>query len=161
MKCPCRLCLATAHPNMSKIRRSSALIPTPKAFVRSVLSKLTLPCGALWTKRPGVVTPYWSHGLLDYVMVRYLSLHRYVPSPVPRRPLRHLAYNGRRLTADYGMLITPLFLAERHRLEHGLRALHALAASGYPPARAAQARARSETAVSVLRHRNSPGLQVS
>lgn len=55
---------------MSKIRRASALIPTPKAFVRSVLSKLTLPCGALWTKRPGVVTPYWSHSLLDYIMVR-------------------------------------------------------------------------------------------
>ena len=54
---------------MSKIRRASALIPTPKAFVRSVLSKVALPCGALWTKRPGVVTPYWSHALLDYVMV--------------------------------------------------------------------------------------------
>ena len=111
---------------MSKIRRSSALIPTPKVFVRSVLSKLTLPCGALWTKRPGVVTPYWSHGLLDYVMVRYLSLH--VPSPVPREPVRHASHNGRRLTADYGMLITRLLLAERHRLEHGLRTLHALAA---------------------------------
>ena len=58
---------------MSKIRRASALIPTPKAFVRSVLSKLTLPCGALWTKRPGVATPYWSHALLDYIMVIALS----------------------------------------------------------------------------------------
>ena len=54
---------------MSKIRRASALIPQPKAFVRSVLSKIALPGGALWTNRPGVVTPYWSHGLLDYVMV--------------------------------------------------------------------------------------------
>ena len=55
---------------MSKIRRASALIPQPRVFVRSVLSKITLPVGALWTNRPGVVTPYWSHGLLDYVMVR-------------------------------------------------------------------------------------------
>ena len=81
---------------MSKIRRSSALIPTPKAFVRSVLSKLTLPCGALWTKRPGVVTPYWSHGLLDYVMVRYLSLHRASLPPFPGSlyGIRHTMVEG-------------------------------------------------------------------
>ena len=59
---------------MSKIRRASALIPTPKAFVRSVLSKIAQPCGALWTKRPGVVTPYWSHALLDYFMVHFFLL---------------------------------------------------------------------------------------
>ncbi|KAI0744957.1 3-ketoacyl-CoA reductase [Earliella scabrosa] len=80
--------------NMSKIRRASALIPTPKVFVRSVLSKLTLPCGALWTKRPGVSTPYWSHSLLDYIMnvagwhmayVRYThALHK----SIRRRALR-------------------------------------------------------------------------
>ncbi|KAI8994060.1 3-ketoacyl-CoA reductase [Trametes punicea] len=82
--------------NMSKIRKSSALIPTPKPFVRSVLSKIGLPCGALWTQRPGVVTPYWSHSLLDYVMnvigwnmayVRYtLALHK----DIRRRALRKL-----------------------------------------------------------------------
>ncbi|OJT02502.1 Very-long-chain 3-oxoacyl-CoA reductase [Trametes pubescens] len=82
--------------NMSKIRKASALIPTPKAFVRSVLSKVGLPCGALWTKRPGVVTPYWSHSLLDYVMnvigwnmafVRYThGLHK----SIRRRALRKL-----------------------------------------------------------------------
>ncbi|PIL33937.1 hypothetical protein GSI_03645 [Ganoderma sinense ZZ0214-1] len=82
--------------NMSKIRRASALIPQPKAFVRSVLSKIALPGGALWTNRPGVVTPFWSHGLLDYVMnvigwnmafVRYThSLHK----DIRRRALRKL-----------------------------------------------------------------------
>ncbi|KAH9851391.1 3-ketoacyl-CoA reductase [Lenzites betulinus] len=82
--------------NMSKIRKSNALIPTPKAFVRSVLSKVGLPCGALWTKRPGVVTPYWSHSLLDYVMnvigwnmafVRYThGLHK----SIRKRALRKL-----------------------------------------------------------------------
>lgn len=35
--------------NMSRIRRSSALIPMPKAYVSSVLKKINLPCGALWT----------------------------------------------------------------------------------------------------------------
>ncbi|KAI0666631.1 3-ketoacyl-CoA reductase [Trametes maxima] len=82
--------------NMSKIRKAGALIPTPKAFVRSVLAKVGLPGGALWTKRPGVVTPYWSHSLLDYVMnvigwnmafVRYThSLHK----SIRRRALRKL-----------------------------------------------------------------------
>jgi len=54
--------------NLSKIRRPSMMIPTPKHYVRSVLSKIGLPCGALYTGRPHVVTPYWSHSALDYVM---------------------------------------------------------------------------------------------
>ncbi|KAH9021059.1 3-ketoacyl-CoA reductase [Lactarius pseudohatsudake] len=43
---------------MSKIRRPSLFIPTPKAFVRSVLAKLA----------PGTVTPYWSHALVGAAM---------------------------------------------------------------------------------------------
>ncbi|KAI9457331.1 3-ketoacyl-CoA reductase [Lactarius psammicola] len=43
---------------MSKIRRPSLFIPTSKAFVRSVLAKLS----------PGTVTPYWSHALVGAVM---------------------------------------------------------------------------------------------
>ncbi|KAI0259165.1 3-ketoacyl-CoA reductase [Gloeopeniophorella convolvens] len=39
---------------MSKIRKASTLIPTPKAYVRTVLAKLA----------PGNSTPYWSHALL-------------------------------------------------------------------------------------------------
>ena len=34
---------------MSRIRRASALIPMPKAYVSSVLKKINSPCGALWT----------------------------------------------------------------------------------------------------------------
>ena len=51
---------------MSRIRRASALIPMPKQYVSSVLKKINLPCGALWTGRPSTSTPYWSHSLLDY-----------------------------------------------------------------------------------------------
>lgn len=51
---------------MSRIRRASALIPMPKAYVSSVLGKIGLACGALWTGRPSTSTPYWSHSLLDY-----------------------------------------------------------------------------------------------
>jgi 17beta-estradiol 17-dehydrogenase / very-long-chain 3-oxoacyl-CoA reductase len=43
---------------MSKIRRASLLVPTPKAFVRVVLSKLV----------PGTITPYWTHALIGAVM---------------------------------------------------------------------------------------------
>ena len=55
--------------NMSKIRKPSPLVPTPKAYVRSVLAKIGLPCGALFTGRPFVSTPYWSHALLDWFIV--------------------------------------------------------------------------------------------
>ena len=59
--------------NMSKIRKASAMIPTPKQYVRSTLSKVGLACGALFTGRPYLSTPYWSHALLDYFIVRSLS----------------------------------------------------------------------------------------
>ncbi|KAJ7690686.1 3-ketoacyl-CoA reductase [Mycena rosella] len=53
---------------LSKIRRASALIPTPKVFVRSVLGKVGLACGASFSGRPATSTPFWSHALLDYGM---------------------------------------------------------------------------------------------
>jgi 17beta-estradiol 17-dehydrogenase / very-long-chain 3-oxoacyl-CoA reductase len=43
---------------MSKIRRASLFVPTPKAFVRVVLAKLA----------PGTITPYWTHALMGAVM---------------------------------------------------------------------------------------------
>lgn len=56
--------------NMSKIRKSSMMVPTPKQYVKAVLSKIGLPCGALFTGRPTLSTPYWSHSLLDWFIVR-------------------------------------------------------------------------------------------
>lgn len=53
---------------LSKIRKATALIPQPNAFVRSVLSKIGLACGAGYSGRPATSTPYWSHGLLDYTL---------------------------------------------------------------------------------------------
>lgn len=60
--------------NMSKIRKSSLLIPMPKPYVKVVLSRLGLWCGALYTGRPNVTTPYWSHAWLDYIIVRLCGL---------------------------------------------------------------------------------------
>ncbi|KAJ7911601.1 3-ketoacyl-CoA reductase [Mycena leptocephala] len=53
---------------LSKIRRSSAMIPTPKAYVRSVLGKIGLGCGAAYGGRPGTSTPFWSHSMMEYVL---------------------------------------------------------------------------------------------
>ena len=53
---------------LSKIRKTSTLIPTPEAYVRAVLSKVGLPCGAALSGRPNTSTPYWSHALLDWVV---------------------------------------------------------------------------------------------
>jgi 17beta-estradiol 17-dehydrogenase / very-long-chain 3-oxoacyl-CoA reductase len=36
--------------------------------VRSVLSKIGLPCGAAHSGRPNNSSPYWSHALLDYLI---------------------------------------------------------------------------------------------
>lgn len=56
--------------NMSKIRKASIMIPMPKAYVKTVLRKIGNWCGALHTSRPNVSTPYWSHAILDYFIVR-------------------------------------------------------------------------------------------
>ncbi|KAF8553135.1 NAD(P)-binding protein [Imleria badia] len=53
---------------MSKIKKSSMLVPTPTAYVLSALGKIGLSCGAAWTDRPGTITPFWSHALVDYVI---------------------------------------------------------------------------------------------
>jgi 17beta-estradiol 17-dehydrogenase / very-long-chain 3-oxoacyl-CoA reductase len=44
--------------NMSKIRKSSLMVPTPNAFVKSVLAN----CGGAISS-----TPYWSHRILDWI----------------------------------------------------------------------------------------------
>lgn len=56
---------------MSKIRKSSALVPTPKQFVHATLSKLGRSGGA-----QGVAftsTPYWSHGLMQWFLSRFIG----------------------------------------------------------------------------------------
>lgn len=51
---------------MSKIRKSSLVVPTPKAYVKSVLSSLGLSLGA--QGRVYEMTPYPTHAILDYVV---------------------------------------------------------------------------------------------
>jgi len=51
---------------MSKIRRPSITTPTPKAYVKSVLGHLQLPCGSVG--QPFTTTPYWSHAVVEWLI---------------------------------------------------------------------------------------------
>lgn len=54
---------------MSKIRKSSALVPTPDDFVRSTLGSIGLARGA--QGRLHETTPYWSHAIMDYAITTF------------------------------------------------------------------------------------------
>lgn len=79
---------------LSKIRKTSALVPTPKAYVRSVLSKIGLPCGAAFSGRPNTSTPYWSHAMLNWVITAigiprlFISYTHGLHKDIRRRALR-------------------------------------------------------------------------
>ena len=58
---------------MSKIRRSSVMVPSPRAFVKSVLGKIGRSGGA-----QGFVyssTPYWSHAVLQWAGIRTVGVN--------------------------------------------------------------------------------------
>ncbi|KAJ3519481.1 hypothetical protein NM688_g9295 [Phlebia brevispora] len=82
--------------NMSKIRRPTMSTPLPKPYVKAVLSKIGLPCGALWTGRPTLSSPYYSHAFLDWFMnfVGWKALFAYIAHithiDIRRRALRKL-----------------------------------------------------------------------
>lgn len=48
---------------MSKVRRTSMLIPNPRQFVRATLSSVNL---GGWQASAATMTPYWSHALLQW-----------------------------------------------------------------------------------------------
>ncbi|EDR09116.1 uncharacterized protein LACBIDRAFT_192627 [Laccaria bicolor S238N-H82] len=81
---------------LSKIRKASALIPKPDAYVRSVLSKIGLPCGASYSGRPNTSTPFWSHALLDYGLTliglqsAFISYTHGLHKDIRRRALRKM-----------------------------------------------------------------------
>lgn len=52
---------------LSKIRKPSLLVPTPKAFVKSVLRHIGTPVGAL-KDMPYTTTPYGSHAIAHYLI---------------------------------------------------------------------------------------------
>jgi len=56
---------------MSKIRKSSALVPNPKQFVSAALSKIGRSGGAQGSAFTS--TPYWSHGLMHWFLAKFLG----------------------------------------------------------------------------------------
>lgn len=90
---PCLPCLFQVS-KMSSIRRTSALIPSPASYVRACLSKIGFPCGAAFTGRPGTLTAFWSHALLDYAIhvvglkTRLIAYTHSLHKDIRRRALR-------------------------------------------------------------------------
>lgn len=54
---------------MSKIRRSSLLVPTPRKFVQAALSKIGRSGGAQGML--GTSTPYWAHGIMHWAIASF------------------------------------------------------------------------------------------
>ncbi|KAK9452419.1 uncharacterized protein V1518DRAFT_411182 [Limtongia smithiae] len=58
---------------MSKIRKTSMLIPNPRQFVRATLSSIGLARGA--QGMTATSTPYWSHALFQYVVSSTIGVY--------------------------------------------------------------------------------------
>jgi 17beta-estradiol 17-dehydrogenase / very-long-chain 3-oxoacyl-CoA reductase len=57
---------------MSKIRKPSLTIPTPKSFVKSTLGKIGLKGTA--GGMVGTITPFWSHGIMHWAIQEFLGV---------------------------------------------------------------------------------------
>ena len=79
---------------MSKIRRSSAMIPNPKQFVRAALGKVGRSGGAQGIAATS--TPYWSHGIMHWAIATFagtmngivLSFNKKMHVDIRKRALR-------------------------------------------------------------------------
>ncbi|GAA5896899.1 SDR family oxidoreductase [Sporobolomyces salmoneus] len=77
---------------LSKIRRSSWMIPTPKTYVRSVLSKIGVNGGAVG--QPHISTPYHGHAPVQWVVDHlfsnsfWLDYNRKLHLDIRRRAIR-------------------------------------------------------------------------
>ncbi|KAK8080270.1 hypothetical protein PG997_008088 [Apiospora hydei] len=66
-----QLCLSyLVTTAMSKVRRTSALIPSARAFVRSALGKIGT---GTWQAMPDTYTPFWSHALMGWAAETFLG----------------------------------------------------------------------------------------
>ncbi|GMM50303.1 ketoreductase [Starmerella bacillaris] len=65
---------------LSKVRKTSLLIPSPKGFVKSVLRQLGRNGGA--QERAFTMTPYWSHALMHWVIESTLGVYSGIVSKI-------------------------------------------------------------------------------
>ncbi|KAF2731644.1 NAD(P)-binding protein [Polyplosphaeria fusca] len=88
--------------SMSKIKKSSALVPNPKQFVRAVLGKLGQPGGAQGIAYTS--SPYWSHGLMHWFLSYFVgersqflvNTNRGMHEDIRRRALRKAARDAKK-----------------------------------------------------------------
>lgn len=59
--------------SMSKVKRTSMMIPNPRNFVSSTLANVGRRCGA--QERYGTITPYWSHALYHWVIEETVGVY--------------------------------------------------------------------------------------
>ncbi|KAK4548268.1 hypothetical protein LTR36_010138 [Oleoguttula mirabilis] len=88
---------------MSKIRRSSAMVPTPKQFVRAALGKIGRSGGAQGVAATS--TPYWAHGIMHWAitsltpgpMNKYvIDVNKKMHEDIRRRALRKAERDGKK-----------------------------------------------------------------
>ncbi|KAK5107349.1 hypothetical protein LTR62_001365 [Meristemomyces frigidus] len=88
---------------MSKIRRSSAIVPNPKTFVRAALGKIGRSGGAQGISATS--TPYWAHGIMHWaiqtltpgVMNKYvIEVNRGMHEDIRKRALRKAERDGKK-----------------------------------------------------------------
>lgn len=58
---------------MSKIRKTSMLIPNPKQFVKATLRNVGRRCGA--QERFATITPYWSHAIYEFIIEEVFGVY--------------------------------------------------------------------------------------
>ncbi|KAK5111293.1 hypothetical protein LTR85_012188 [Meristemomyces frigidus] len=88
---------------MSKIRRSSAMVPTPKQFVRAALGKIGRSGGAQGVAATS--TPYWAHGIMHWAiatltpgpMNKYvIDVNKSMHEDIRKRALRKAERDGKK-----------------------------------------------------------------
>ena len=79
---------------MSKIRRSSWMVPTEKQFVAAALSKIGRRGGSVGYTFSG--SPYWSHGLLAAVVTGVLGPYNWILAAMNKN--MHVSIRTRALT---------------------------------------------------------------
>jgi len=88
---------------MSKIRRSSLMVPTPKQFVRAALGKIGRSGGAQGVS--GTTTPYWAHGMLHWAILNLtpgpmnsyvVDVNRSMHESIRKRALKKAERDGKK-----------------------------------------------------------------
>lgn len=89
---------------MSKIRKSSMMVPNPKTFVRAALSKIGRSGGAQGIK--GTSTPYWAHGIMHWALTTFtgtmngvvVDQNRTMHESIRKRALRKAERDSKKAT---------------------------------------------------------------